>query len=571
MHVKVYSKKHMTKYLFYINVPPQAFTERTQFIQGLAKALSWVQQQEKKALTEDHIALLPQDLAKQAAACRAVQDSFCAYRRELASLWLQGRELVRDATEKEKAETQTRLDQLQAGFETALQRTSQRLTDLEKALTSRKYFQVDLDKICHWLKEADAITFSEINLSKTDISELQTVLSDIHHVLEQASEYENLLLIVQRIGQEILPTLNEIDHCYLDERLNALPQQYNSILALAKEKRDRVQQLIFEQKDFGTFFGITRNALEELREQFDNLEKQTISVREEEFASLVNEYRNIAKSLFHFGTAVRQLCGKSEGLICRGQKCSTEETQQLVTLHNALKHTANQKILHFDRCLETVVEYNRVLTMLSSELKSVKEKLVAVQVDSDCDAVDKISILYSLLGYLGHLRCRAEECSQQIKGLVVKFDPAAFEGMTLQLKSLQSLGLEVKCSVEENETETTESGDFAGTEKLLEWLMILRDKLEKPLTFSEVKTERIYEEICKLNTVDEEVRTKTRIGCALCVREKQKYCNRKQAVPAHIEEKMKQMERLQPEVQQAIIKKKVCVFVLSRFHCFVFF
>lgn len=519
-------------------------------------------------MTEDHIALLPQDLAKQAAACRVVQNSLCAYRRELASLWLQGRELVRDATEKEKAETQMRLDQLQAGFETAHQRTSQRLTDLEKALTSRKYFQDDLDKICHWLKEADAITFSEINLSKTDISELQTELSNIHRVLEQASEYENLLLIVQRIGQEILPTLSEIDHCYLDERLNALPQQYNSILALAKEKKDRVQQIILEQKEFSTFFGITQNALEELQEQFDNLEKQTISIREEEFASLANEYRTIAKSLFHFSTAVRQLYGKNEGLICRGQQCRTEETQHLVTLHNTLKRMVSQKIQHFDSCQETVVEYNRVLTMCSSELKSVKEKLAGVQVDTERDAMDKISILYSLVDYLGHISCRADECSQQIKGLVVKFGPAAFEGMTLQLKSLQSLSLEVKCCLEENETKYTESEDFAGTEKLLEWLKILRDKLEEPLTFSEIKTGRIDEEICKLNTVDEEVRARIRIGCALCIREKQKYCNRKQAVPAHIEEKIKQMEQLQPEVQRAIIKKKVCVFVVPKFHCF---
>lgn len=521
-----------------------------------------MQQQEKKALTEDHIALLPQDLAKQAAACRAVHNSLCAYRRELASLWLQGRELVRDATEKEKAETQERLDQLQAGFETALQRTSQRLTHLEKALTSRKYFQVDLDKTCHWLKEADAITFSEINLSKTEISELQTELSNIHHVLEQASEYENLLLIVQRIGQEILPTLNEIDHCYLDERLNALPQQYNSILALAKEKKDRVQQIILEQKEFSTFFSITRNALEELQEQFDNLEKQTISIREEEFASLGNEYRNIAKSLFHFSSAVRQLYGKNEGFVCRGQQCRTAETQQLVTLHHTLKRTVSQKIQHFDRCMTAVVEYNKVLRRFSSELKTVKEKLAGVQVDTERDPMDKISILYSLLDYLAHISYQAEDCSQQIKGLVVKFDPAATEEMTLQLKSLQSLSLEVKSCIEENETKNTESGDFAGTEKLLEWLRILRDKLEEPLSFSEVKTERIYEEICKLNTVDEEVRTRIRIGCALCIREKQKYCNRKQAVPARIEGKIKQMEQLQPEVQQAIVKRKVCVFML---------
>lgn len=512
-------------------------------------------------MIEDHVALLPEDLAKQVSACRVVQNSLCAYRRELASLWLQGRELVRDATDKEKAETQTRLDQLQAGFETALQRTTQRLTDLEKALTSRKYFQVDLDKICHWLKEADAITFPEINLSKMDdISDLQTELSNIHHVLEQASEYENRLLIVQRIGQEILPSLNEIDHCYLDERLNALPQQYNSILALAKEKKDRVQQIILEQKEFSTFFGVTRNALEELQEQFDNLEKQTIIVREEEFAGLINEYRSIAKDLCHFSTAVRQLYGKNEGFICRGQQCRAEETQQLVTLHNTLQRKVRHRIRHLDSCLETVAECNRVWTALSSELKSVREKLSAVKVDTERDAVDKISIFYSLLTRLDHVSCRAEECSQQITGLVVEFDPVAFEETTLQLKAVQPLTVEVKHCVQENEIENTESGDFdEGVEKLLEWLMILRDKLEEPLSFSAVKTWRIREEICKLNTVDEEVKTGIRIVEALCTREKQKYSHKNEAVPAHIEEKMKQVERLRPEVQQAIIKKKVHV------------
>lgn len=519
-------------------------------------------------MIEDHIALLPEDLAKQVAACRFVQNSLCSYRRELASLWLQGRELVRDATDKEKAETQTRLGQLQAGFETALQKTSQRLTDLEKALTSRKYFQVDLDKICHWLKEADAITFPELSLSKTDdTSELQTELSNIHHVLEQASEYENLLLIVQRIGQEILPTLNEIDHCYLDERLNALPQQYNSILALAKEKKDRVQQIILEQKEFSTFFGVTQNALEELQEQFDNLEKQTISIGEEEFACLINEYRNIAKSLFHFSPAVRQLHGRNEGFICRGQQCRAEETQQLVTLHNTLKRTVSHKIQHLDSCLGTVVEYSQVLAMFSSELKAMKEKLAGIKADTKRDALDKISVVYSLLDRLDRVGCQAEECSQQIKGLVVKFDPSAFEEMTLQLKSLQSLSLEVKCCVEEYETKSMESVDFVKeTEKLLEWLMTLRDELEEPLSFSEVKTGRIQEEICKLNAINEELKSRIRIGDALCTREKQKYCNRKQAVPTQFEEKIKHMERLQPEVQQAVIKKKVRAFVILKFN-----
>ncbi|XP_049914520.1 nesprin-1 [Epinephelus moara] len=540
----------------------KAFTERTQFLQGLGRALSWVQQQERRALIDDHIALLPEDLAKQVAACRGVQSGLRAYQRELASLWVQGRELERDASDKERAETLARLENLQSVFETALQRTTQRLTDLEKALTSRKYFQVDLDKTCHWLRRADAITFPEINLSNIDdSSELQTQLSNFQNVLEQASEYENLLLIVQRIGQEILPTLNEIDHCYLDERLNALPQQYNAILALAKEKKDRVQQIILERKEFSTFFDITRNALEELQEQFDNLEKQTISIRDEELARLINEYRSINESLFHISPAVRELHGKNEGFLSRGQQYRAEETQQLVDLHNTLKKTNDQKIKHLDDCLKTLVEHNRVSAKLDSEFKSVKEKLVRLKSDAEIGAMDRITSLYLLLESLDCVSSQVEECNQQTKGLGLKFDPAAFQETTLQLESLQSLRCEVKCCVDENEKKVTKNEDFTKeTVKMLEWLQTIKVKLlEEPLALSEVKIERVYEEVRKLKIVEEEVKSRFRIGDALGSREKQRYCSRKKPVPAHIEEKLQEMAKLGAEVQQGISKKQLAV------------
>lgn len=527
----------------------------------MGRALAWVQQQERKALIDDHIALLPEDLAKQVAACRGVQRSLRAYQRELASLWVQGRELERDATDKERAETLARLENLQAAFETTLQRTTQRLADLEKALTSRKYFQVDLDKTCHWLRQAEAITFPEINLGKIDdSSELQSELSKFQNVLEQASEYENLLLIVQRIGQEILPTLNETDHCYLDERLNALPQQYNAILALAKEKKDRVQQIILEQKEFSTFFDITRNALEELQEQFDNLEKQTIIIREEDFVHLMNEYRNIDKNVAHISPAVRELHGKNEGFLSRGQQYRADETQQLVSLHNALKRTISQKIKRLDDCLETVVEHNRAFTRLDSEFSSSKEKLNRLKRDSELSVTEKITSLYSLLESLECVSAQAEECSQQMEGLGLKFDPAACQEAGLLLESLHSVRSEVKCFVEESQTEITKNEDFKKeTEKIMGWLMTLKDNMEKPLSVSDVSTGRLGEEMCKLKIVDEEVKGRLRIGDILCSAEKQRYLSRKETDPALVEERRQELARVGSEVREGISKKKVCV------------
>ncbi|XP_028253699.1 nesprin-1 [Parambassis ranga] len=539
----------------------KAFTERTQFLQGLGRALSWVQQQERKAFLDDHIALLPDHLAKQVAACRGVQSSLRAYQRELASLWVQGRELERDATDKERAETLARLEELQMAFETALQRATQRLTTLEKALTSRKYFQVDLDKTCHWLRRADAITFPEINLSSVDDSlELQTQLLNFQNVLEQASEYENLLLIVQRIGQEILPTLNEIDHCYLDERLNALPQQYNAILALAKEKKDRVQQIVLERKEFSTFFDITHNALEELQEQLDNLEKQTISIREEEVATLIKKHRNINESLVHISPAVRELHGKNEGFLSRGQQYRAEETQQLVSLYKTLKRRNDQKIKHLNDDLKIIVEHNRMLSKTDSELRSVKEKLVRLKSDKKVSAIDKILCLYSLLEGLDVASSQAEEYNRQIKSLCLKFDATDFKETTLQLGLLQSLQHDVKSFVEESETSMTKKDDFTREgEKLLDWLRTVKDKLKGPLTFTEVRTERIQEEMRKLKNMEEEVKSGLRVLDVLGMREKHKYESRKENVPVHIEEKLQELVKLGAEVQHEVGAKQLAV------------
>lgn len=509
-------------------------------------------------MIDDHIALLPEDLAKQVAACRGVHSALRAYQRELASLWVQGRELERDASDKERAETLGKLQNLQSAFEAALQKTMQRLSDLEKALTSRKYFQVDLDKTCQWLKQADAVTFPEINSVRSDdIAEPQAELSKFQNVLEQASEYENLLLIVQRIGQEILPTLNEIDHCYLDERLNALPQQYNAILALAKEKRDRVQQIILERKEFSTFFDITRNALEELQEQFDNLEKQTISMKEEEFACLVNEYRNIEKSLSHISPAVHELHGRNEGYLSRGQQYRAEETEQLLSHHNRLKRVSNQKIKHLEKCTKMLAEHDQAVTKLETECTSVREKLTGLQVNREI-TFGTITSLYSLLECLDRAKSQVEECGRRSDGSGLAFDPATIRNETLQLESAQSLRTEAKRLIEQGGTEIAESREFVREiETMLVWMMALKDKAEEPLSVSEVSHGRLAGEVCELQKIEEEAKSTLAIGRAFYERQKQRHSKTKETVPAHMEEKLQELERLGQEVQQGIGHKKV--------------
>ncbi|CAL8394133.1 unnamed protein product, partial [Arctogadus glacialis] len=539
----------------------KAFTERTQFLQGLGRALAWVQQQESKALVDDHVALLPEDLAKQVAAGQGVQRSLRTYQGELASLWAQGRGLERDATDHERVETLARLEELQVAFETVQQRTAQRLTDLDKAMTARKYFQIDLDKTCGWLRQADTVTFPEINLTDApQSSDLQARLSCYQRVLEQASEYENLLLIVQRIGQEILPTLNEIDHCYLDERLNALPQQYNSILALAKEKRDRVQQAILERNDFSTFLEITRNALEELKGQHDNLERQAVAASEEEVARRRDEYGNLEGSLAHLGPAVRELMGKQEAFHSRGQRCSVEEIQRLVAIHDTLKRQIDQKRKLLGDCLETVVEHNRASAHFESECDAVRGSLVRLQSDDHLCATDSLTGVLGLLESVESLSSQAEGCERKLKSLNVNFEPSAIQDVTLRQESLRSLQSEVRKSITEREKNVCQNEDFTrGTEKVLAWLVAMKDKIEEPLAFSEVEVENVQEEVRRLRIIVEEVEGVLRVAGALGSRENQRFDGRKEKVPASVEKQLQRLHKLEAEVTKGISTKQLAV------------
>jgi len=204
----------------------KALSEKAQFLMAVFQATSQIQQHERKIMFREHICLLPDDVSKQVKTCKSAQASLKTYQNEVTGLWAQGRELMKGATEQEKSEVLGKLQELQSIYDTVLQKCSHRLQELEKNLVSRKHFKEDFDKACHWLKQADIITFPEINLMN-ESPELHTQLAKYQHILEQSPEYENLLLTLQRTGQAILPSLNEVDHSYLNEKLNALPLQFN--------------------------------------------------------------------------------------------------------------------------------------------------------------------------------------------------------------------------------------------------------------------------------------------------------------------------------------------------------
>ncbi|XP_032356678.1 nesprin-1 isoform X1 [Etheostoma spectabile] len=545
----VQRRKHLSK----------AFTERTQFLMAVSQSISWVQQNEKKAQAEEYIALLPDDLAKQVRTCRNIQSSLKAYQSELTSLWSQGRDLMRDASDEERNEILTKLQELQNIFDKTLHRCGQKLQELEKVLVSRKYFKNDLEKICVWIKQADIVTFPEINLMVGD-AELEAQLQKYQQIVEQAIEYENLLLIVQRAGQEILPSLNEVDHCYLDEKLNTLPHQYNSILALAKEKQEKIQQAILTRNEYTSFIDITHKALKELEEQFNSLGTQPVGLQTEEVVSLQSDYKAIQADLSNLGVAVSELNQKKEGFRSTGQPWRPEEMTLLVSLYNGLKRLVEQKVEHLDETLESFEDHKAMAMQVDSELKATKEQLVKVNAETQ-SAEERLKNYHTLAGSLQSANSHLSRLMEQMDTLAPRVDQAAHdaskEQVVLWQDELRSLQAAVGDLIEECETRFVQSKDFeTEMKRTLDWLLQVRDDLGCAVIV-DVRVEKVQEEIRKQQIMQEEVQSKLRIVAALSSREKQEYISANELVPAHVDTSLEEMAKLQADVQKALCSKQI--------------
>ncbi|KAM6126873.1 nesprin-1-like [Pterocles gutturalis] len=532
----------------------KALSEKTQFLMAVFQATNQIHQHEKKVTFPEHICLLPEDVNKQIRTCKNAQANLKAYQNEVTGLWAQGRDLMKEATEQEKSEVLGKLQELQNVYDTVLQKCNQRLLELEKNMVSRKYFKEDLDKACHWLKQADIVTFPEVNIMNSN-SELYTQLAKYQQILEQSPEYENLLHALQRDGQEILPSLSEVDHSYLDEKLNILPQQFNIVTALAKEKLYKVQEAIYARKEYTSLIELTSKALTELEDQFVNMAKAPAAVLAKEAASLQQAYRDLLGEVVGLGAAVDELNQKKEAFRSTGQPWQPDDMLKLVTLYQKLKRQIEQKISLLEDTIEACQEHEKMCMQFEAQLEAVKKEQIKVN-EETLPIEEKLKIYHSLVGSLQESGSLLKQITEHLETLSPQLDSSACETANHQVQSwqekLSSLHAAIGDTVMECENRLVQSIDFK-TEicRLLDWLRWVKTELNGTLSL-DLKLQSIQEEIRKVQIHQEEVQSSLRIMNALSNKEKDRYMKAKELIPADLENTLAELTELDSEVQEAI-------------------
>ncbi|XP_013912844.1 PREDICTED: nesprin-1-like [Thamnophis sirtalis] len=541
-------KRHLNKTL----------SDRTQFFLAALQAMNQIKQYEKKVICHEHISLLPEDVSKQIRSCKSTQASLKVYQSEVSGLWSQGRNLMKETTEEEKSEVLDKLHTLQNMYDTILQKCGQLLMDLERHVVSRKYFKEDLDKACHWLKQCDIVSFPEINLMNNN-TELYSQLAKYQQILEEFPEYENLLLIVQKDGQEILPSLNEMDRSYLEEKLSALPQQFNMIIALAKDKFCKVQEAITARKEYASLLELTTRALSEVEDQLVNLRKTPSTLTAKEVVSLMEDYKNVLSEVISLCSAIDELNQKKEAFRSTGQPWLPEEMLTLATLYHKLKRQIEQKVNQLEDMMVAYQEHEEMCKQLEMKLNSIKEKEAEVN-EETLPAEEKLKMYHFLAGSLQDSGILLKHIAEHLEGLSSQLDPSVHERADHQVRNWQEilkvLHTAIGDKVVECENRLVESIDFQ-TEicRSLDWLGHIKADLNEPLNM-DVKLNSIQEEIRTVQIQQEEVQSSLRIMRALSNKEKEKYMKAKELVPVDLENSLTELSERNSEVQEAIQKRQ---------------
>ncbi|TSR99415.1 Nesprin-1 [Bagarius yarrelli] len=525
----------------------KVFTEQTQFLQALDRAAGWIKQQEQRVLADEHVALLPDELSKQVSICKNISSSLKAYQVELTSLWTQGRELVKDTTEDEKKETIQRLEELQGTFEASLQRCTHHLQHLEKALVIRKYFKVDLDRICEWLKYAESATFPIMDLNQNDM-ELQNQLVKYQQILDNTSAYENLLLIVQRAGQEILPTLNEVDHCYLDEKLNGLPQQYNAILLSTKEKRDTIQRVILERRELESLIEATHKALEELQEQCDVLEKQSPGTSVEDGESLHNDYKAIEKSLLNLFHTMNELKSKTQDFYFTGQPYERETIDQLASLYSRLDQSTKEKVKQLNCTLNVLNDFRTTITKMDIGIDAVKEHVDKLNSEKQLDAMERLSKLHMMAKELDEITSYSEGLTEWKVDFSQHFDMLEAQ-VSIKDTQVQVLKSVVSKFIEECKECVWNKPNFqTELKECLLWFKTVREDLKSHFTLQEISVLVVQDEIRSVVALQREIQSRLQLLKILSQNERKRFETSHQPFPDDMETCLKDIVALESEV-----------------------
>uniref|UniRef100_A0A8C4RAI8 Uncharacterized protein n=1 Tax=Eptatretus burgeri TaxID=7764 RepID=A0A8C4RAI8_EPTBU len=531
-------------------------SERAQFMLQLRQLRGRLDQVRVKGNLEQAVALMPQHINKQIKACANVYSDLKENDGELQDLWQQLHAFINE-NDVEDMDLQIKLQELQHYYDSLMELLTQRRHELERCLALRSHFKADLDKVGYWLKQSDIVTFPEVCLMCTE-TELVGNLNKYDKIISEVPANENVLLSIQRNGQDIMPLLGQIDFAFLDEKLKMLPQHFREVVDLTKQRREVVLKSIKIRKEYSNLIKRINNKIAESDRHVVGFGKEPVGLSVEATAGKVENVKLVLKKLAELRPLLDKLHEKKEFLRGTGQPWLPEELVGLTNRVQRLRRQAECKLTDAE-------EVRTSQEMLQNLLKNVQELLETSRIkfvnlcEESQELDDQLKQYCVISNQVQATQGLLKQAQEELDHFPVELDRKSKETITLELQywqeAIQALQQSVNCKTQECESLVIQRENYdTQFQHATALLQEMWEELQKPLSLG-LRPFHVEEEIRRHELLQEELQSQLRIIMALSNHSPSQGVNDTEPISGDMQAKMKEIAQLDEQCQEASNRK----------------
>ncbi|XP_077969764.1 nesprin-1-like isoform X1 [Styela clava] len=520
------------------------------------QAIAWLDHLKESLESHQHPPLHPDAVAKLIQDHRVLHREIIRHKKTVDDVTATGLQIVYEG-KPEGVSVKGKLSGLEDKYAEVDNLWTQKMEELQYLLADRELFHADVDRALRWLKEADIVTFPEVNLA-APLTDLETQVGKYHQITSESATYQDLVHKIQDKAEQIRPKLSDVDQEILDEKIKMIEDQFNLVCAAAVDKDEHLEEMMSSRRDytnelehFEEYLATGQTMLQEL----DALPTGHTSARARDLLAKAKETQEILAEKKPSLDSIEKM---RDSLKNSGQPWQPEGLLKATAIYHRLMQQSTQRIERFSDMSSNRENFERRTEQLSAELKEYERTLAVGSASraehklSECQktAADLTSSQIELRSISGLAEQLCADMDQQDKSIIR-------EKVDKLRRLLHALQAEIGEKQRELEKRLISRKDFQGDlEQGLVWLEEMQAAIEcdKPL---KLDTQSVQEEMKKLQLIQEEVQSRLRMLISLGQLEIDKYQEEGEEPPASVNRKLDQLYHLKEALTSAILAKQI--------------
>ncbi|CAK8680522.1 unnamed protein product [Clavelina lepadiformis] len=431
-----------------------------------------------------------------------------------------------------------------------------RLDLLQQLLAHRELFHADVERCLRWLKEADIVTFPEVNLASS-LPDLENHLGRYQAIIKESIKYQDLVSKICEKSQEIVSELSDVDQKLLTDKMTSIKEQFDHVCKAAEEKSSRMLEMMKSRKEY-------TQALEELEEylgvgqtMLKELDQMTTGHTAGQARTLLNKARKIELALNDRKPSLAKIEKMRDCLKSSGQPWQPEELLKATAIYHRMAHQCVQRIEHFTEMAACRERFERRMLELSEQIQDCDREL---NTGSPSRVEYKLTMSQQMAAMLTSCQIELRSVSGLAEQLCADMDvqdKALIRGKVDNLRNaLHRIQGSLGDRQRDLEKRLISRRDFQGDlEKGVHWLSETHSALQCLIPLK-LDPQSVQEEIKKLQITKEEVDSRIRVLSAMGDKEIQHHLEEGEELPTSVSHKLVQLDQLKISLASAIEAKQ---------------